>query len=185
MFREAVELLRANKPNHAKYLEGLPLSRSKKTFWQDKKPSGLPSQKHQIVTTESWLIQEWKLKIDLSLRLFNLNQSFAGLRDGSGCLACKQDCHTNWLCLFFSVPHTRWKYIKVITKKYFTGENIYALVKCFCINCVCNQHQFSTYYFHNMFSLFWHIKLICLHPNIIFRPQGHFLDPLKSRLVCS
>jgi len=109
----------------------------------------------------------------------------AGLRDGSGCLACKQDCHTNWLCLFFSVPHTRWKYVKVITKKYFTGENIYALVKCFCISCVCNQHQFSTYYFHNMFSLFWHIKLICLHPNIIFRPQGHFLDPLKSRLVCS
>ena len=29
MFREAKELLRANKPNHAKYLEGLGLSRSR------------------------------------------------------------------------------------------------------------------------------------------------------------
>ena len=182
MFREAVELLRANKPNHAKYLEGLPLSRSNKTFWRTRNIQGCrqktPNFHHRILVDS-------RIKIDLSVQLFNLNQSFAGLRDGSGCLACKQDCHTNWLCLFFSVPHTRWKYIKVITKKYFTGENIYALVKCFCINCVCNQHQFSTYYFHNMFSLFWHIKLICLHPNIIFRPQGHFLDPLKSRLVCS
>ena len=97
---------------------------------KNKKHSGLPSKStkflpHNLVwfKNKNSLFTAQKMPITGN-QLFNVNQGFAGLRDGSDWSAWKQDCPI-LIVFFFNVPHTCWKYIKVITKKYFKGENIW------------------------------------------------------------